>query len=268
MKAEQFFSRNPVFTLKEFEAIRDDGDESHPRSPRALIDYHVRQGRLVRIRRELYAVVPVGSDPETFPIDPYIVATKLADDATIAYHTALELHGLSYSSTERIIYVTQHHTRKFDFRSLHYRSVMVPKSLREANRPDVGITQVDRSGVDVPVTTLERTLVDVLDRPNLGGGWEEVWRSLETVTHIDIASVVEYALLLNNKTTIAKVGFFLQQHQEELWVDNKQLHRLRDHAPIQPHYLRGSRGSPNKFLKEWNLVVPSTLVERSWEENL
>ncbi len=37
------------------------------------------------------------------------------------------------------------------------------------------------AGGIVRVTAFERTLVDVLDAPDLGGGWEEVWRSLEMV---------------------------------------------------------------------------------------
>jgi hypothetical protein len=38
--------------------------------------------------------------------------------------------------------------------------------------------------------------VDVLDRPRLSGGWEEVWRSLETIPFLDLDQVVQYALLL------------------------------------------------------------------------
>ncbi|OGA43455.1 MAG: hypothetical protein A3G24_12650 [Betaproteobacteria bacterium RIFCSPLOWO2_12_FULL_62_13] len=62
-------------------------------------------------------------------------------------------------------------------------------------------------------TTLERTLVDVFARPDLAGGWEEIWRSLETVEFFDLDVVVQYVLLLENATTAAKVGFFLEQHQ-------------------------------------------------------
>ena len=40
---------------------------------------------------------------------------------------------------------------------------------------------LDRQGLPIRVTGLERTLVDVLDRPALAGGWEEAWRSWEGV---------------------------------------------------------------------------------------
>ena len=43
-----------------------------------------------------------------------------------------------------------------------------------------GVESHHRHDVDVRVTGYERTLVNVLDRPDLTGSWEEIWRSLES----------------------------------------------------------------------------------------
>jgi len=43
----------------------------------------------------------------------------------------------------------------------------------------------------------------VLDRPAISGGWEETWRSLESVEYFDLEQVVEHVLLLSNATTVA-----------------------------------------------------------------
>ncbi len=67
---------------------------------------------------------------------------------------------------------------------------------------------MDRRGLEVRVTGLERTLVDVLDRPYLSGTWEEIWRSFDSVDFFDLDKVVEYSILLGNAITAAKVGFF------------------------------------------------------------
>lgn len=42
------------------------------------------------------------------------------------------------------------------------------------------------AGGVVHATTLERTLVDVLDASTNAGGWEEVWRSLAMVEFFDV----------------------------------------------------------------------------------
>ncbi len=116
------------------------------------------------------------------------------------------------------------------------------------------------------VTSLERTLVDVLDRPDYSGGWEEVWRSLESVEFFDLEKVVEYALLLENATTASKVGFFLAQHREALMVEERHLIELRHRRPRQPHYVDRNKRSSGSLVAEWNLVVPMEVVERSWAE--
>jgi predicted transcriptional regulator of viral defense system len=116
------------------------------------------------------------------------------------------------------------------------------------------------------VTGLERTLVDVLDRPHHSGDWEEVWRSLESVEFFNVEEVVEYALLLGNATTIAKVGLFLDLNRETLMVEDHHLQALRDRRPVQPHYAnRGSRGN-GTLVADWNLLVPAEVLTRSWDE--
>jgi predicted transcriptional regulator of viral defense system len=112
------------------------------------------------------------------------------------------------------------------------------------------------------VTTLERTLVDVLDRPALAGGWEEVWRSLEGVdVYLDIERTVRYALLLNNATSAAKLGYFLAQNQERLQVPDDALNPLRAHMPKRPHYVERGQRSEARLLRDWNLMVPTALFD-------
>ena len=48
----------------------------------------------------------------------------------------------------------------------------------------------DRMGMDVRVSSIERTLVDSLHRPNLSGGWEEIWRSFESVNFLDLDQLI------------------------------------------------------------------------------
>ena len=115
------------------------------------------------------------------------------------------------------------------------------------------------------MTTLERTLVDVLDQPDKAGGWEEIWRSLEMVEFFDIDAVIDYAVQLGSALAVARVGFFLEQHREPLMVEEKHLARLQQHAPSGPRYLDSTR-EPGKFISRWNLVVPEYVLHRCWEE--
>lgn len=265
MTLQEFFSTHPVFTHEELAAFLRTGKARSPKTRAALLAYHQKQGHILRVRRGLYCVVPSGSDPATCPVDAYLLAGKMSDDAVLAYHTALEFYGKAYSVFEELQYLTGWATRPVTFRSYRFRPVRFPKKLTAKGKQLFGVKEMDRDGITVRVTTLERTLVDLLDRPDLGGGWEEIWRSLETVEFFDLDLVVQYALLLENATTVAKVGFFLEQHKDRLMVDESHLDRLRARRPREPHYLTpGRRGG--RLVSSWNLVVPLDVLDRSWQE--
>lgn len=265
MALQDFFSTHPVFTHEEVVAFLQKDKARSPKTREALLAYHRVQGHILQVRRGLYCVVSPGVDPATCPVDAYLLAAKMADDAVLAYHTALEFHGKAYSVFEELQYLTGRAARPVTFRSYRFRPVRFSKKLTTKDKQLFGVKEMDRAGITVRVTTLERTLVDLLDRPDLGGGWEEIWRSLETVEFFDLDLVVQYALLLENATTAAKVGFFLEQHKDRLMVDEGHLERLHARRPRKPHYLeRGQRGG--RFASNWNLVVPVEVLERSWAD--
>lgn len=264
--AESFLAKRPVFTLAEFEEWHRSRRARGPRAVEALLAYHVKSGNLLRLRKGLYATVPPGGDPSTLPVDPFLVAGKLTPDSILAYHTALEFHGKAHSPTNEFFYLTQLSARPLTFRGQRFRGVRPPAALLQKGAALSNMIEADRMGVSLRVSNIERTMVDVLDRPQFGGRWEEIWRSLEGVEFFDLDAVIEYALLLENATTIAKVGFFLEQHRERLMVEERHLEQLRKHAPRTPHYLsRGSR-RPGKLVAGWNLVVPPEVIDRRWQE--
>ena len=268
MRHRDFFRRHPVFTGEQLSAHLASRGPVGPRTREALLSYHTRTGRLLRIRRGLYAVIPPGSDPESYPVDPYLIAARLTPDAVLSHHTALEYHGRAYSVWQHLVYSSSQPANTLTLRAQTFRGTRFPTALCRAGTEQYGVMDTDRKGVTIRVTTLERTLVDVLHRPRLGGGWEEIWRSLESVEYFDIDEVVEYALLLNNATTCAKVGLFLEQHADALMIDACHLRELSERRPRQPHYLdRSARGSA-RLVPDWNLVVPDEVLERSWEESM
>lgn len=261
MGVQVFLERHPVFRHEEFVAFFEANGPRSVKARESALAYYIRTNRILRIRRGLYAVVPQGADPDTYPVDPYLLAAKMTDDAVLAYHTALEFFGKAYSVFQRFHVLTGRAPRVMMFRSIEFRGVQCPKKLREKQAEQFCVTQAERAGLPVMVTSHERTLVDVLDRLELVGGWEEAWRSLEMVEFFDLDDVVDYAILLGNATTVAKVGLFLERHREELMVDDSYLKILRKRRPRSPHYVSRSVVGPHVYIKGWNLVVPREFVE-------
>jgi predicted transcriptional regulator of viral defense system len=260
-----FFARNPVFTAADFAGA---GTDRGKRGNESLLAYHVAAGRLARIRRGLYAVVPDGIEPEKFVVDPYLVASKAVPDSVIGYHSAFAFHGLAYTVTQKITFLTAHEDSKpFFFQGVSYQSVQHPRKLLRNGQQTTGTYRHDYRGQYVNVTSLERTLVDCFDRIDLGGGIEENWRSLATITYLKMDDIIHYLMLLDNATTTAKVGFYLEQQQERLMIPQQKLEMLQKQKPKSPRYMFRAKRK-GKLVPQWNLIVPDGVLAREWEETV
>ncbi|MFH1538217.1 MAG: transcriptional regulator [bacterium] len=265
MKLTEFFSTYPVFTGGELTDFLAGNGSGNKWTRKALVAYHQKQGRIVSVRRGLYYSVPPGADASKYSPDPFLLASKMTGDAILAYHTALEFYGKAYSVFEEFHYLSRRPAQPLTVSSVRFRGATMPKPLVEKDQESFGVKTEFRAGLKIRVTGLERALVDVLDRPALCGGWEEIWRSLEMVEFFDLDQVVAYALLLENATTAAKVGFFLEQHRDILMVEESHLKPLLERRPIKPHYVARSDKKPGRFVSRWNLVVPAEIIDRTWE---
>ena len=97
MDTNGFMAKNPLFTRDDWMSFRKAHAEASESSAEQLLEYYVGKRRLVRVRRELYAVVTPGVEANRADVDPFVVCMKAAADAVVAYHAALEFHGHAYS---------------------------------------------------------------------------------------------------------------------------------------------------------------------------
>ncbi len=281
MEIDAFFAQRALFTTEELDCFLA---EKRPEGAavarlaltrKSLLSYHKKAGHVLMIRRGLYAIVPAHRTPAQQPVDSALIASRLTPDAVIAYHGALALHGLAHSLREEIVVLSeQSFVNPLRFRGTLYRAVPPPRELPTQDALTLGVTTWDRQGLSVRVTDLERTVVDCLDRLLLSGGWEEVWRSLESLdAYLNLELLLEYALKLRTATTAAKVGYFLSRQQERLRVPEEVLERLRAHRPKRAHYVLRDRTLGQvpgraRFVPEWNLMVPTLSGEEVYEDAL
>lgn len=266
MNSAHFFTTHPVFTRDDYVKSPQSGRE--PRNERtadSLLRKHAASGRIVRIRRGLYASVPAGVDPETFEPDPYLVASKVAPDACVSHHAALQFRGRTYSIWNTITFLSRLNVRDFHYGATWYRAVRPPAAVVELPEMGGGIHEQAHAGGTVRITSFERTMVDVLHVPELGGGWEEIWRSLEMIEFFDLDAVIDYAIKLGTARTIARVGVFLDQHREPLFVADEHLQLLQRHRPNRPLYFDASQ-EKGRLDPRWNVIVPHRILEQTWDE--
>ena len=173
LKHDTFFRQHPVFTGYELARHLVRIGSNGARTQEKVLGYHTKAGRLRRIRQGMYAVIPPGLDGDAYPVDPYLVAAKLTPDAVLSHHTALEFHGQAYSVWQHFTYSAERPAETLTFRDQVFRGTKFPQALVRSGAEYRGVLTMERFGMLLRVTSLERTLVDVLDRPDLAGGWEE-----------------------------------------------------------------------------------------------
>jgi predicted transcriptional regulator of viral defense system len=258
-----FLEYHPVFTLDELREYL--GYKNGGRKAYDAVLYQKKAQRIGMVKDGLYFSIRPGSNAQQTSPDPFLVASKLSDDAVIAFHSALDLLGFGHSLFNTFYYFTNRFRPALRFRGSHFRSVVTPEKLQTKSQEFFGTEKVERLGVKITVTGKERTLVDCLDRPQYCGGFEEMYRSLEKMPYLQSEVLLSYLELRNQKKLHAAVGFFLEQHREQFHVEETFLRMLERNKPSTAVYWdRSKKGGT--YVKRWNLMVPKTVAERSWEE--
>jgi len=129
MKLNAFFRTHPVFTVEDFAGFLSSDGTHNLRTQESLLAYHVKAGNIVRVCRGLYAVVPPGASAETYPVDPFLLASRMTKDAVPAHHTALEFHGKAYSVHEQFLYLAASPANPLTFRTHRFQGVKFQKAL-------------------------------------------------------------------------------------------------------------------------------------------
>lgn len=263
MSLDKFFAKYPVFHYGELRDYLSQEAPYNETTLKTLVQYHINKQHIARIYRGYYAVVSDLKSQGTITEDPLLIAGRFADDSIIAYHSALSYHAMAYTILDKIFFLTKKRA-SFEHSNLTYRAINHPSPLKTDNY-FVETKLYDRQGLDIRVTSVERTLVDCLHKPQFSGGWEEIWRAADMINFVDSQHIIDYALLLKNASTIAKLGFYLEHNQAQLNVDESTLKILEKKKPKSTHYMTKD-DKYNRHVKRWNLMVPEYILNRDWEE--
>jgi hypothetical protein len=89
VKPLDFFSAHPVFTREEFAGALADGRKAPSRTGDSHLGLYLRAGRIGRVKRGVFFAAGPGEAASKSPVDFHLVASRLAPDAVLGYHTAL-----------------------------------------------------------------------------------------------------------------------------------------------------------------------------------
>ncbi len=251
---EEFFASHPVFSLDE--ATRAWKPSSGRRGAVYRLKHHVEAGRLKRLAREVYAVVPLGQSADQLQADAFLVALAIRPEGVFSHHSALELLGVAHSTWSQC---TVFSDRRRPAMTLEGRKVLFlehPRVLQANDDVMLGTRKVERRGRLLHVTGPERAVVEGFRRLDLVGGLAELVTSAGGFPTLDL-EILEAVLDRYSIAYLwAMAGWFLERHRKAFHVSDEYLSRLESRRPRAAQYLVRRRHGGTLDTR-WNIILPA-----------
>jgi len=222
-----------------------------PRSAEYFLRHYAWHRNLTKITGELYRAPAIPKVP------PYLIAGRMTTDAVVSHHSALCFWTGNCEVQPRFYYTAKFPKRRFVYEGTEFIGISTPKRLQLAGQAKFGIFEHETKGTTFRITDAERTLVDALDQPEPNSCWKATWEMLRHLKGIkfDMDLVLKYLRLLDNATTAAKVGHYLDEHRDQHRLTEVQINKVVELIPKHPCYANRSKRCGKTFLKKWNLII-------------
>ncbi|MBP5444921.1 MAG: hypothetical protein J6Y28_02000 [Acholeplasmatales bacterium] len=201
--------------------------------------------KIVKVKKDLYALI----NPLTNNIyaNKYEIASSISESSYVSYHSALEYYGLTNQVFTNITVSSLSRFRDFEYEGINY-------SLKLTN-DDFMVKKVD----EIRITSLEKTIIDCIDRIDLAGGIEELLEALDLLEYVDEEELIKALEHYNKKILFRKTGYLLSFYKEEFNLTNKLFDLCAKYVNSNKFYFLEDEYSDLKIDKKWNLFVPNNL---------
>ncbi len=225
------------------------------------------EGKVHSIRRGLYHVVLPSGDTDT--PDLFLVACRVQPTSFLGFHTALEFYGVAHSAYYNEIYICGPAKKRFRPFTVH--GVKIRPVVLQDN--ESGINNLQYNEERIRVSSLERTLIDCIERPEYCGGWEETLNSLMKVGNLDFRVIRQLLLKRKNQFLLQQVGIVLDILREASplireSISDQQLLGLTKYVKGSARYFfqnktntpyyRGKKAL--RYNRHWRMYVPVWLT--------
>lgn len=211
-----------------------------------------RKGWLRRLRRGAYSVVPLSSrSASPAPEEPLALAMELFPPCYISGWTAAEHWGLTEQVSNSVLVYSADPQRKAEQRigGLNFRVRRIPEEMI------FGTTRIWYGGTAVEMATVHRTVVDVLDAPEMGGGGRQtldIVRSYWSRPDSDAETLIGLAERIGRGSIFKRLGFTATRFAAppDPW-----LQRCREHLSAGIALLDPAGPDSGPIASEWRLRV-------------
>lgn len=239
------------FTLQDVQTIIQ-----NKKTVESMLFQYVKRGWIRRIKKNYYVAMDLVNESPV--CNRYEIAVKHHSSNYIAYHSALEYYAYNNQIFHEVVYCGEIKTTDFEFDGTSYHFVKSRSKI-----------QIEEKYDGIRVTSLERTIVDCIDRMDLAGGIEEVYRALASIRHVDERKIIEILDAYDKKVLYQRAGYILENFKENLQICDSTFRYLHEKIGKSKCYLNSSKKIKDPLWnKKWNICVPrfvETLLSKGSE---
>lgn len=241
------------FSIKEFASILG----LPLNRAKRLVQHWASRGWLTRIKKGLYSTVPLEALlPKERKEDPWVVAASVFKPCYIGGWSACEHWGFTDQLFKDVVVFSGQDVRKR--KNVIQGTTYIVKGIKKIKI--FGTKPIWRGQLKILVSDLERTIIDVLDEPTLGGGIRHV--ALMVSEYFSRAeknenNLIEYIKRHGNHAIFKRLGYLIEI--KKIYAPNvlKQCSRFQSsgYSKLDP-----SLPAKGKYLRRWNLRLNADLT--------
>ena len=244
----EFFSKKRIFTYNElYEFIEQKDNIKKTKAnisslTKNILTQYMEKEYIVRIKKNLYCAISF----ETRDIIPskYEIASEITKKSFVGLHSAMEYYGYSNQVyNEAIVYSYKYKFNDFEFEGNTYRY--------KSSWTDEFIIE-DKN---VFVTSLERTIVDLIDTLKSYDDYEELRNYLDLVPAIKGDNILEILKSRDKQVLYNKVGYIIKDYIDQYLLTEDHLNELKKHITKSRKYIINEPSRLNDYNKEWHLYI-------------
>lgn len=223
----------------------------------------VNTGMLMKLSRNLYCIIPLSADPETYSPDSSLVARCImkGKEYYIAYSTAMYIHGLTYHAGNRTM-VACMRQKQPSIKSINGREFqfIYHTCSRFFGYRDTWVSMQEQA----MVSDLEKTIVDAVSKPQLCGGIIEVGKAIYHSKERTELQKLLYYLARNGSNAAKKRYLFLSDLLGMEWTSEHERMRCDSGSSIS---LLDPTG-PDKGIKNSNFGLKINIEVNALKDSM
>jgi predicted transcriptional regulator of viral defense system len=204
-------------------------------------------GRIRRIQKARYLVVPQGHDPKNYTLEANLIASELIRPYYLSYWTALHYYGWTEQPSNTIFIATTKLKHAIKVSGVTFKFIKLKPSRF------CGYRKCKVDGHQVIVASPEKAIVDCLDQPRYCGEIVEAAKGIWFGRNeLDFDKIRRYARRMGNGAIIKRLGFLM----EILGVGTEVFREKLKAEKSSGYAALDTDGKTNgTFNSAWNLIV-------------